>query len=183
MSNKHVFISILRDKIISESTIIEKKIFYSKIIDRKIFSSIVDKYTPSSTLFARFRNIGNISISSINSETKIKNTIMIGNMNIVVNSNATSLNQLPKINMVFRSLILPILKMEKRADNTVIFNNSNITARGTGRISVKASVFTSSASIIAVITGKKYYLVNEWDNSMLNTLDSSNLQAMDYQSV
>ena|ERR1035437_3160620 len=181
--SQHIFNSNLTKQTNLESTINNKKSFISTIISKINFESMLDGFTPSYTWLAKFIQNNTITVSKINLLISGHANFISGSLNILVDNAKITLNSNPTARFIQNNIINAVMSMIKSAGNATFRNISNIYTRLIDKVFVNSVSISSNEIITVTIVAKKYYLVSDWDASLLSDLDSMNLLDMDYQVV
>jgi hypothetical protein len=183
MSNKHQYSSDVTETHQFTSKLNNIHSFASDITNSRIYNIIVSAFTASTSLFVKVVNNNIVTIKPIRSVAHL--SINVVNNNIVTFNNAIAkYSSHLSVNVVNNNIVTTIIKSFSHMNNVAVVLSNNVTARigSTGHIK-NVNTIASHNIVTATITGKKYYLLSDWDGNNLNTLDSMNLSAMDYQIV
>jgi hypothetical protein len=184
MPNKHAFSSTVVEKHEFESQIKSQRTFASQVISSRFFESIIEGFTVSGTWLANIINTNVISVSKILTTTKISGSIIIESIAITIPT--TLMNIVNKFNPTFvqTNTITVTMRMAQKMGIATIQLANNIVVRLSDKLKLSGYTMTiPTIAITATPTARKYYLVSDWDASLLSDLDGMNLSVLDSQVV
>lgn len=183
MDNNHNVDSQINDTHNFESKINNSHSFASIIINSRIYEIVVSNFASTNSWFAKFINNNIITNTPIKSIGNLSGHFISNSIMTVVNT-VTNLTGVLSANFIETNTIKAVIKSSQNMGNAIIILTDNIVARMSSLFRVTTTNRISSQNIItASLVGYKYYLLSDWDASYLSTLDSMNLQDMDYQIV
>ena len=194
MSNQHSFDSTIIQKHEIDSIIENKHSFVSSLIKSHAFESIVNGFRsslvwdqPLGKYFAywseKFITNTNIAVTTIKIRTRIFSEFS-SSVGMTVNRLLISTEIRPRAEFISYTAISAIMKIVQKMGLATFSSPSILEIRMRDTVKVKVVNRSLSATTFeAVITAKDYYLVSEWDSSLLSALDTKTLAEMDYQIV
>jgi hypothetical protein len=191
MNNQHNFDSIITQKHEIDSIIENKHSFVSSLINNHGFESIVNGFRsslifdiPLSIWFAywseKFTTNTNITVTTIKTKTRIFSEFS-SNVGMTVNRLLVSTAIKPIAEFITFTAVSAIMKILQGMGLATFFSLSVFEVRMRDFLKVNlANTSLTTTGFDIVITAKDYYLVSEWDSSLLSAMDGKLLNEVDY---
>lgn len=177
------FDSNLAEKHEIESKIINQHSFSSSILNSYVFESIVDGFLVSATWFIKFASNTGINISSV--KTISRGVAQFATTTgMAVDRLLVSVGIRPRAEFITTTAISVIMSAIQRAGLVNFSSPSNFEVRMRDLVKVNSvNTFLTATNLQVDATANQYYLVSDWDASLLSTLDTMMLSEMDSQIV
>lgn len=182
MSNFN-FDSSLAEKHEIESKIENQHSFSSTLLNSHAFESIVDGFLVSATWFIKFASSTGINISSVKtiSRSLAQFTTVTG---MAVDRLLVNVGIRPRVEFITATAISVIMSAIQKMGLVNFSSPSNFEVRMRDLVKVNSvNIFLTTTDFQTTATANQYYLVSDWDASLLSTLDTMLLSELDSQIV
>ena len=181
MTNQYSFDSSIVENYNFDSTIKKNHNFNSCIVKNENYNIVIDNVLQTDSWFIQFLQINGLSIDfpSINISSEI---IFESNSEVSIIQDDISINELLEIHFAQENIVrfTPYLELDM---GSITFNSYNtmeaLVLNFMGGNTIVISI--PQVSIDFDVTQHKYYMLSDWDSSLLSDLDSKNLIEMDYE--
>lgn len=183
MTNQHNFDSSIGENYNFDSTIERYHNFNSYITKDENYNLVIDNILQTDSWFIQFLQNNELSINfpSINISSEI---IFNSDNNISIVQDYINTNEQISVSFVQENTIEFIQSLELDM-GSITFNSAN-TIEILFLNSIDGNTLVISIPQVDIdfdVTQHKYYMLSDWDASLLSDLDSKNLVEMDYEVV